>query len=371
MDKKRWQVANNDFFLRDVTSEVEKLTNGVYKLLITPLGELYVQKVSEKFEFDFKVYGLESDFVQKAIKTYKNTKGNLGVLLNGIKGTGKTITAEVIANKLELPVILVNANYGGLNNFLSSINQDVVVFVDEYEKVFKGNISEDDYDYNESNSLEGGTKSGEGDSTLLSLMDGTYKTIYRKVFLLTTNKTWINDNMLNRPGRIRYLKNFGDLALAQINEIIDDCLVDKKMREVVIEYLKPLKIITVDIVKTVISEVNIYKVPPSECCKELNVEFKDVEYSLIKLPKRKGDKEEIISRNIQEKQIAHILSNKFGRWEGKYIPSEEAIYYLAEKPDYINHTYVVNESGVRGKNPSNFKVRLKKESATHKSFMVF
>ncbi len=86
---KRWQVSNNSFFLRDVTSEIPTLTKGVYKLMVTPMGELYLERMSDAFTFDFKVYGLERGFVNKVLTTYSNTKGNLGVLLNGIKGTGE------------------------------------------------------------------------------------------------------------------------------------------------------------------------------------------------------------------------------------------------------------------------------------------
>lgn len=269
---KVWQQVGDNFFLRDNSSQIGGLKQGVYNLQITPIGELYLQRLSDGFVFDFKIYGMETEFIKKVLKTYQNTKGNLGVLFNGIKGTGKTITAEIIANELKLPVIVLGFSRQGLNEFLTSIYQDIVIFVDEYEKVFKGGVSDEDYDYDQA----------KGDSTLLSIMDGVYKTEFRKVFLLTTNKVWVNENMIARPSRIRYLKEFKDLNAEQIDEIIEDCLVDKKFKKDLVGFLKPLKIITVDIVKCIISEINIFNEPPVVCCKDFNLSLSDDTYTIYK-----------------------------------------------------------------------------------------
>ena len=43
----------------------------------------------DKFEFDFELLGLEQKFIDHALKSYENTTGNFGILLNGVKGTGK------------------------------------------------------------------------------------------------------------------------------------------------------------------------------------------------------------------------------------------------------------------------------------------
>lgn len=359
--KKNWQTHNNEFYLRDISSNVEILEAAVYNLQSTPLGELYLKKMSNEFEFDFKIYGLESNFVHKVINTWDSTKGNMGVLCNGVKGTGKTITSEIIANKTGLPVILIGANFGGLNDFLSDIHQNVVVFIDEYEKIFSGKVSTEDFDYDENGSGTG------GDSTLLGIMDGTYKTKWRKMFILTTNRTWLNENMMNRPGRIRYIKNFNDLPLDQINEIIGDCLLEKKQKDSVMDYVKRLKIITVDILKTIISEVNIYKAPPEECCKELNIEFKEEEYTVIRLAAGKK-KQETLAIGINSQRIAHVLNPK-KNWNGMYIEVDGDILYLSAKPDYKNNVYTVWDQSIGRDKP--FKIKLKKEAGIHRSFYAF
>ena len=67
----------------------------------------YINKVADNFVFDYKLYGVSNSFIDYFIKTYNNTTGNLGILFNGIKGTGKTVTAKMLCNKLQLPVILI------------------------------------------------------------------------------------------------------------------------------------------------------------------------------------------------------------------------------------------------------------------------
>ena len=357
--KKSWQVAGNDYWLADDTSRITVLNKGVYDLRMDPRRGLYLSKLQDEFEFDFKVYGLEATFIDRVLKTYYNTKGNMGVICNGVKGTGKTVTAKVLANKLELPIVLVGANYPGITPYLSEINQDLVVFVDEYEKIFT-NVS-DDYGMPDDDE---GNGTPQANSTLLSIMDGAYNTQHRKVFLLTTNRKWVNENLLNRPGRVRYLKQFDDLTREQVMEIIDDCLVDQNFTESIITYLKPLKIITVDIVKAVISQVNIFNELAEKACKDLNVEFKSEEYGVYKIS---GKKETVVDTGLPLSNVAQVI-NAGGAWRGRYIycPNEGELW-LTEKPDYKNGIYTVSPSGYTSK-ADNFKIRIKKEASTHKIF---
>ena len=41
---------------------------------------------------------------------------------------------------------------------------------------------------------------------------------------MTTNNLSVNENLLSRPSRIRYLKEFGNLSLDAINNYLDDNL---------------------------------------------------------------------------------------------------------------------------------------------------
>lgn len=235
-----WVRVNNDFFLQEVSQQMKKIPVGVFKINQNPMtSELYLTFLQDKFEFPYKIYGVENAFVDRVEKTFKNTTGNLGILMNGVKGTGKTVTSEMICNKLGLPVLIVPQQYKNLPSFINEIQQDVIVFFDEYEKMYNNY-----------------------DASILTVMDGVLNNEHKKVFLLTTNNSYINDNLLQRPGRIRYIKEFTDLTLETIMEIVDDKLIHKHLREKCIDFISKLETITMDIVNSVLQEVNIHNEDP-------------------------------------------------------------------------------------------------------------
>lgn len=214
--------------------------------------EIFLEDYSDEFRFDFKVYGMESKFMKHIMKTYENTQGNLGILFNGVKGTGKTITAKLIANQMKLPVIIINAPYSGLDNFISKINCDCILFFDEFEKNFS---------------------SDEGnDIVLLSVMDGVFNSSYRRIFLLTTNKLCINENFIGRPSRIRYKKSFGNLSTEVVKEYLNDNLINKERIKEVLQYVDTLAISTIDILKCIVDELNIHDCSIDEFKSFMNIE---------------------------------------------------------------------------------------------------
>lgn len=264
---KKWNRSGNHFSIGDVTNQIEALPPGVYALNQSMFG-FYLERIEDKFEFSHKLYGLETRLIDRVVKTWTETDRNLGILLNGLKGTGKTVSAKVICNQLNLPVILVNMNPegGGIPEFLNEIQQEVVVLIDEYEKIF-----------------------GE-DAELLTVMDGVLTGTSRKLFLLTTNKTYINDNMLQRPSRIRYFKTFKDLSPAVIEEIVDDTLINRKFKHDVISTISNLEIITIDIVKSIIEEVNLHNESPNEFMDVFNVKKITGKYTIYQVEKDENGK---------------------------------------------------------------------------------
>lgn len=210
---------------------------GVYNVGLS-LSGWYLEKYADSFTFDYKIYGLQEDFLDHIIKTYQNTKGNFGILFNGIKGSGKTVAAKVLANRLQLPVIITKSMGDQNQNmieYLSSFNFDCVIFMDEFEKNF-----------------------AESDSTVLQIMDGVYNIGYRKVFLLTTNSLSVNENLIGRPSRIRYVRKFVNLSLSTVEEYLNDNLKNLEYKKSLMEYVDTLSISTIDILKTIVEEVNIH-----------------------------------------------------------------------------------------------------------------
>lgn len=261
MGKQIWLQEGNIFSQGSATtvSHPEGLPKGIYEVKLSMTG-FYLSKIAESFTFDYKLYGLNQKFIDYVLKTYENTTGNLGVLLDGIKGTGKTVTAKELCNRLQLPVILVQSMGGDTNSKLikylsTSIDFDCIFFFDEYEKEFKNS------------------------SDVLSFMDGTYNSIYRKVFLLTTNELNVDPNLLGRPSRIRYKKSFGNLSEEVTREILNDILEDKTAIENVIELTHSMNIITIDLIKAIATEINIHGAESLPDIKEtFNIEFSRFSY---------------------------------------------------------------------------------------------
>ena len=309
MGKQIWLQDGNVFSQGSATtvSHPEGLPKGIYEVKVSMTG-FYLSKIAESFTFDYKLYGLNQKFIDYVLKTYENTTGNLGVLLDGIKGTGKTVVAKELCNRLQLPVVLVQSMGSDTNSKLikylsTSIDFDCIFFFDEYEKEFKNS------------------------SDVLSFMDGTYNSIYRKVFLLTTNELNVDPNLLGRPSRIRYKKSFSNLSEEVTREILNDILEDKTAIEKVIELTHSMNIITIDLIKAIATEINIHGVEALPNIKEtFNIEFSRFTYLYREIQIRHCDLEFTPENiNIILKAFYKFKEIKKKAWE-KYT-SEESKFY--------------------------------------------
>lgn len=236
--KRVWNNVDGMFLLGSPSREFGKLENVIYNVGYQPDMGFYLTKDSDAFGFPYKIYGLENDFIGRVLKSYSTLDSNLGVLLNGLKGTGKTVTSKIISNNITQPTILISKEIPGLVNFVNNIPENITVLIDEYEKVF------------------------EESSSLLTVMDGMSNSNFKRLFLLTTNSLRIEPNLIDRPSRIRYLKTYDNLKADVVEEIINDLLENKDYKEDVLEYITRLELITVDVVKTIIMEVNIHNEIP-------------------------------------------------------------------------------------------------------------
>jgi len=254
-----WAQMDEKFILTTPSIEHQQLDNGVYTVKFNDRIGFYLIRVSDDFAFNCKIYGLETDLIKRVLKTYDNTSGNLGVLLNGVKGTGKTFSSKIIANSVPQPTIIISEAIPGVQYFINSVPQNITVFIDEYEKIF-----------------------GES-KDMLTIMDGAMNSEHRRLFLYTTNRLYVDDNLKQRPSRIRYIKSFGDLTPSVVEEIVDDCLNYPELKDACMQFFKRLSLITVDIVKAILVEVNIHQESPEVFGDIFNVEKVEGNYSIYAL----------------------------------------------------------------------------------------
>lgn len=249
---KAWNVSNNNYVLTDLTSNVKTLETAVYHLKESDKIGLYLTRFGDKFPIPKKIYGNDQELVTRILKSYNTLNQNQGILLTGHKGSGKTVTANMISNQASRPVILItNAHpYQDLPGFLASIEQEVVILIDEYDKIF------------------------EKSDALLSIMDGVFNSEHKKLFILTKNDGHISQFLIDRPGRIRYLKEYSNLSKELVKEIIDDLLEERQYRDELLDALMRVEILTVDIVKSILVEMNMHKLAPMKAIEYFNVRLK-------------------------------------------------------------------------------------------------
>ena len=206
-----------DVFPNDSVKSYDHIPVGTYRICANKSG-FYLEKTSN-LNYNNKVYGNTMSRVEKTFNAFKHKDSSLGVLMSGDKGMGKSLCAKLMcARAIEegMPVLIVERAYEGLSSFISSIDQEVCVFFDEFEKTFG---AKDDH---EETGLDPKTE-------MLSLLDGI--SISKNLYILTCNRTYSLDYFLARPGRIHYHFQFSYPSPQEIREYLIDNVKKDKISE--------------------------------------------------------------------------------------------------------------------------------------------
>ena len=204
----------------------------------------------DDFVLPNKIYG-DTSIINRWLKGYTNTNKNTGIVLSGIKGSGKTLLSKKLAIDSGLPVIIIDKPFDS-SDFVSFITNpefgNVCIFIDEFEKVYN----------RESNT-----------TPLLSILDGAFNT--HNLFVFTCNEMYTNEYLNNRPSRIKYRSHFESLDSAIVDEVIDDLLINKQHSESIKKVLEQIGITTFDLLITLIKEVDLFNESAIEVVRYLNV----------------------------------------------------------------------------------------------------
>lgn len=238
-----------------------------------------VLEKEKDIELPKKIYGELNDISKHILNTFNSRKNKTtGVLLSGIKGTGKTLLANLLCKNSNLPVIKI-ANPDDLEtiiDFLKSLDTPYVLFIDEFEKKFPANFS----------------TGNKNDTTtplynFLSFLDGGDTT--QKLVILTVNRVnVITPELLERPSRIFYHYKYSGLTELEIEEYMNDYLdtnypVKKQLEEVknvIREELSTMTSfggLTFDMLTAILEEICRYpKIPLTNLLTNLNIGLLDL-----------------------------------------------------------------------------------------------
>ena len=185
-----------------------KLPLGTYEVNFHKMMGFFLTSRSDLEVKEEKIYGSTPKKVEKVLRSFSVVDRNFGVILSGRKGIGKSLFARqlaVQAKDYNLPLIIVSGYIPGIADFISSIEQEVIVLFDEFEKTF---ASQDSCNPQEE---------------MLSLFDGIDNG--KKLFVITCNEVHrLNSYLINRPGRFHYHFVLGNPNPDEIKEYMTDKL---------------------------------------------------------------------------------------------------------------------------------------------------
>lgn len=302
---------------------METLRPGNYLVQYDEFGQKFFLIEHEDFKLPKKVYGNIQPQIDRYLKTYTTRDTNLGVLLSGYKGTGKSLLAKNLCIQSKLPVIIVSDGFASTSfkDFISNIDQECVIFFDEFEKVYG---------------------EGKDQADMLTLLDGTFNG--KKLFLFTINDVEaMNDHMINRPGRIWYNKHYGNLDPLVINEVIEDLLVNKEFKTELLETIDIIGIKSLDILISLIDEINLHGEPPKISAGEMCL-FPDFSIRYDRYLSYKGTDLE-----INDVYLNHPGSDEYIEFKISMTGEEKELFPDLWEKSYIDEPYesftVVNKDG--------------------------
>lgn len=199
-----------------------------------------------------KVYGDNPRKCEKIFKTYQASTRNLGVILHGNKGTGKSVLLHMISAKaveLGYPVILINDATQAMPEFIKSLKQDVVVIIDEFDKIYN-------FEGNDEN--RGSTPQED----LLTMFDGG-DTASKNLYIIACNELGrLNSYLLNRPGRFNYLFRVVAPNPGEVAEYMNDKLLiadaDEKSKLITdVSALASTNSMSYDCLRAIANELNL------------------------------------------------------------------------------------------------------------------
>lgn len=213
--------TGNQFVIYDDSLKTyDQLPAQSYRAAYSKGQGFFLEKYIEPDPRENKIYGDHATKVEKVMKAFSRSKRNLGVILSGDKGIGKTLFAKLLSLKaidMNLPLIVVDSYIPGIAAYLETIEQECVVLFDEFDKTF------------------GGVQQADGmanpQTEMLALFDGIAPG--KKLFVVTCNQLGrLSDYLINRPGRFHYHFRFEYPTGEEVKTYLQDKLPKEQWKEI-------------------------------------------------------------------------------------------------------------------------------------------
>lgn len=218
MEKNFLKVGDKILFKPSMDGLEYELEGGkVYNVKYSRFNGDISFEPAKMFTLPNKIYSTAKDdaFIEKVLTKYKAVdSGVLGVMLSGLKGSGKTVMLKQIAIKSELPIVLLDREfpeYKFKSLFQGLVNTEVCFVFDEIDK------NDSDFEM----------------SDLLQVLDGM-NTVGKKLMLFACNDDKkVSEFLVDRCSRVRYWKRFDKMSEEMIKQVVKDLIIEEaKMDEI-------------------------------------------------------------------------------------------------------------------------------------------
>ena len=229
----------------DTVKTFDELPPKVYAVRFEKMSGFYLDEHSGIAVNEEKIYGEQHLKAKKVLDAYRRFERNLGVILSGNKGMGKSLFARLLAVealKQGIAVIIVDRYHSGIASYLEDIDQRVLLLFDEFDKTFAD--------------MENAQADAKLQSEMLGLFDGISQG--KKLFVITCNEIRnLNDCIVNRPGRFHYHFRFDYPSEKEIRSYLADKLDESRYDEIdrIVEFSRKVDL-NYDCLRAIAIEVN-------------------------------------------------------------------------------------------------------------------
>lgn len=239
------KIGNRVEIYKDTVSTFDELPPKTYIVRFEKMSGFYLEEYADIAVNEEKIYGVQLEKAEKVLKAYQRFDRNLGVILSGDKGIGKSLFARLLsvqAVKRGIAVIVIDRYLPGIASYLEGIDQRALLLFDEFDKTF-GNAGQSD-------------KTSKAQTEMLGLFDGISQG--KKLFVITCNEIrQLNDCIINRPGRFHYHFRFDYPSEGEIRSYLMDKLDESRYDEinVVVEFSRKVDL-NYDCLRAIALELN-------------------------------------------------------------------------------------------------------------------